>query len=238
MPRVPTDSRCRVRRTRPRPGADGLAVASHSARVSALRGLYVILDRQAAGERSLADLMAAAAAGGARLFQYRDKASPAGEAYRQAARLRRVAEDLGVLFLVNDRCDLAMAVDADGVHLGQQDLPLSMARSLLGPTKLIGISTHRATQVEEAAAGGADYLGFGPIFPTGTKPDHEPVVGTEGLRRIRSLTRLPVFAIGGITIENVGAVLRAGADGAAVVSAVLQSTETAAAVRAFIARVS
>jgi thiamine-phosphate pyrophosphorylase len=198
----------------------------------------VILDRQVAGERSLVDLMAGAAAGGARLFQYRDKASPASEAYHQAARLRRVAEDLGVLFLVNDRCDLVMAVDADGVHLGQQDMPLSLARSLLGPTKLIGISTHSATQVAEATAGGADYLGFGPIFPTGTKSDHEPIVGIEGLRRIRSHTQVPIFAIGGITSDNVRDVLIAGADGAAVISAVLQSTELTAAVRAFIACVS
>jgi thiamine-phosphate pyrophosphorylase len=103
----------------------------------------------------------------------------------------------------------------------------------MGPDKLIGLSTHREADVQSAIAGDADYLGFGPIFPTASKQDHEPVVGLEGLRRIRALTRLPIFAIGGITTDNVAAVVEAGADGVAVISALAQASDVPAAVRAF-----
>jgi thiamine-phosphate pyrophosphorylase len=179
--------------------------------------------------------MAAAIAGGARLFQYRDKLSSGGEAYDRALLLRRLAKEAGAIFLVNDRCDLALAVDADGVHLGQDDLPLELARAIMGEGKLIGISTHRLDQVLAARAG-ADYLAFGPIFATGTKPDHEPVVGVEGLRAIRPHTSLPVFAIGGITLDLVAPVLQAGANGVAVISALAGSTDVAGTARAFIER--
>ena len=117
---------------------------------SSLKGLYVILDAQALRGRSLVDALREAASGGSRLFQYRDKTSSALEMYRQALQLRRAAADAGALFLINDRCDLALAVDADGVHLGQDDLPLSLARSVLGSGKIIGVSTHGAAQVREA----------------------------------------------------------------------------------------
>lgn len=196
----------------------------------------MILDAQASRGRSLVEALTQAASGGARLFQYRDKTSSTLEIYRQAVRLRRAAADAGAIFLVNDRCDVALAVDADGVHLGQQDLPLSHARAMMGSAKIIGVSTHGAAQVKEATEGGADYLGFGPIFPTSTKPHHEPVVGIEGLRQIRPLTRLPVFAIGGLTLGTVEAVVGAGANGVAVVSAIFDSADIAAAVRAFMAR--
>lgn len=198
----------------------------------------MILDPAASPERALVDVLAQAAENGVRLFQYRDKTSPMREAYRQATKLRRAAADARALLFVNDRCDLALAVDADGVHLGQDDLPLSHARSLLGPAKIIGVSTHRASQVEEATRGGADYLGFGPIFPTRTKPHHEPVVGIEGLRQIRPLTQLPVFAIGGITIDSLDAVIEAGADGVAVISAILNVPRIQDAARAFMSRFS
>ena len=196
----------------------------------------MILDPAASSDRPLVDVLTQAAEHGSRLFQYRDKTSPMREAYRQAAKLRRAAANAGALFFVNDRCDLALAVDADGVHLGQDDLPLSHARSLLGPAKIIGVSTHRASQVQEATSGRADYLGFGPIFPTRTKPHHEPAVGIEGLRHIRPLTQLPVFAIGGITIDSLDALIEAGADGVAVISAILNAPNVPDAVRAFMAR--
>ncbi len=198
----------------------------------------MILDPAASPEHALVDVLIQAAENGVRLFQYRDKTSPMREAYRQAAKLRRAAADARALLFVNDRCDLALAVDADGVHLGQDDLPLSHARSLLGPAKIIGVSTHQASQVEEATRGGADYLGFGPIFPTGTKPHHEPVVGIEGLRQIRPLTQLPVFAIGGITIDSLDAVIGVGADGVAVISAILDAPRIQEAVRAFMSHFS
>lgn len=198
----------------------------------------MILDAQALKGRSLVDALKDAASAGARLFQYRDKTSPAVEMYRQALQLRRAAADAGALLVINDRCDLALAVDADGVHLGQGDLPPSLARRLLGAGKIIGVSTHGAAQVREATESGADYLGFGPIFPTTTKPRHEPVVGIEGLRQVRPLTRLPIFAIGGLTLDRVEAVIGAGADGVAVVSAILNSPDIAGTVRAFMARLS
>lgn len=211
-------------------------MAAHPTRSSLLKGLYVILDPLASGPKPLGELLREAAAGGARLFQYRNKTDSALIAYRQALHLRQVAADVQALFIVNDRCDLALAVEADGVHLGQDDLPLPLARSLMGSNKLIGISTHREADVQSAIAGDADYLGFGPIFSTASKRDHDPVVGLEGLRRVRTLTRLPIFAIGGITEDNVAAVVEAGADGVAVISALAQASDVAATVRTFRSR--
>ncbi|MEP6890898.1 MAG: thiamine phosphate synthase, partial [Nitrospirota bacterium] len=166
--------------------------------------------------------------------QYRNKTASMKDAYVEALALRQAAAKAGALFIVNDRCDLALAVDADGVHLGQGDLPLHLARKVMGPEKLIGISTHSPTQVREATVGKPDYLGFGPIFTPGSKQDHDPVVGLEGLRAIRSLTPLPVFAIGGIHLDRVDDVVRAGADGIAVISAILKASNISHAVRSFL----
>lgn len=203
-----------------------------------LRGLYLILDPSVAGGRSLTDILKEAAEAGAQIFQYRDKQASMREAYRQALALKQAAVDCGALLIVNDRCDLALAVEADGAHLGQSDLPLTEARALLGPDKIIGISTHNARQVKEAAAGGPDYLGFGPLFATGAKKDHEAVVGIEGLRAIRPLTTLPVFAIGGISLDTVEQVKQAGADGVAVISAVLNAPDMTKTIRDFLTRLS
>ena len=206
-------------------------VRSHS-----LSGLYIILDPSVYPARSLVEVLRTAAEAGASLFQYRNKTASMKEAYTEALALRHAAAKAGVLFIVNDRCDLALALDADGVHLGQGDLPLNMARKMMGPDKLIGISTHNPDQVREAAAGKPDYLGFGPIFKPGSKQDHDSVVGVEGLRTIRSLTSLPVFAIGGIQIDQVGEVMRAGANGVAVISAILKAPDISHAVNAFLAQ--
>jgi thiamine-phosphate pyrophosphorylase len=159
-------------------------------------------------------------------------------AYEEALPLRKVAHELGVLFIVNDRCDLALAVDADGVHLGQGDIPLNLARKIMGPDKLIGVSTHNRDQVIAATAGRPDYLGFGPIFTPGSKLDHDPVVGLQGLRTIRPLTALPIFAIGGITADRIEDVIREGADGVAVISAVLKAPDISQAVKDFVSRIS
>lgn len=175
-----------------------------------------------------------AAEAGAALFQYRNKIASMKEAYVEALALRQAAAQAGVLFIVNDRCDLALAVDADGVHLGQEDLPLDWARKVMGQDKLIGISTHNPDQVLKAIAGKPDYLGFGPIFTPGSKQDHDPVVGLEGLRAILRLTPLPVYAIGGIQIDQVGEVMRAGAKGVAVISAILKAPDISHAVTSFI----
>lgn len=203
---------------------------------SILNRLYIILDPSVCPERSLVEVLTASAEAGASLFQYRNKTASMKEAYVEALALRQAATKAGVLFIVNDRCDLALAMDADGVHLGQGDLPLDLARKVMGPKKLIGISTHNPDQVWEASAGKPDYLGFGPIFTPGSKQNHDPVVGLEGLRTMRKLTSLPVFAIGGIQIGQVREVMEAGADGVAVISAILKAADIREAVRAFLAR--
>ena len=201
-----------------------------------LSSLYIILDSSVCPTRPLAVVLMAAAEAGASLFQYRNKTASMKEAYTEALALRQAAAKAGVLFIVNDRCDLALAVDADGVHLGQGDLPLDLARKVMGPDKLIGISTHNSDQVREATAGKPDYLGFGPIFKPGSKQGHDPVVGLEGLRAMRSLTSLPVFAIGGIQIDQAGEVMRAGANGVAIISAILKAPDISLAVKAFLAK--
>ena len=205
-----------------------------AARPYSLSGLYIILDPSVSPARSLVEVLTAAAEAGASLFQYRNKTASMKEAYVEAVVLRQAAAKAGVFFIVNDRCDLALAVDADGVHLGQGDLPLDLARKVMGPDKLIGISTHNSDQVREATAGKPDYLGFGPIFTPGSKQDHDPVVGLEGLRAMRALTSLPVFAIGGIQIEQVGEVVRAGANGVAIISAILKAPDISHAVKSFL----
>ncbi len=156
------------------------------------------------------------------------------DAYRQALALRQVATEVGATLIINDRCDLALAVNADGVHLGQDDLPFHDARRVVGEGKIIGLSTHNPEQVRKAAELQPDYIGFGPIFSTATKTDHDPVVGLEGLRAARALTTLPIFAIGGITSPHVSDIMTAGADGVAVISAILKAADLDAAIRTFL----
>jgi len=208
----------------------------NAARPYSLSGLYIILDPSVCPARPLVQVLTAAAEAGASLFQYRNKTASMKDAYVEALALRQAAAKAGVLFIINDRCDLALAVNADGVHLGQGDLPLDLARKVMGQDKLIGISTHNPDQVREATAGKPDYLGFGPIFKPGSKQDHDPVVGLEGLCAMRSLTALPVFAIGGIQIDQAGEVMRAGANGVAVISAILKAPDISLAVKEFLAK--
>jgi len=207
---------------------------SHARR--SLSGLYIILDPSVCSAPSLADRLKESAQAGATLFQYRNKTASMKEAYAEAVPLRKMAAELGVMFIVNDRCDLALAVDADGVHLGQTDLPYADARKVMGPDKIIGLSTHNAGQVKEAEQLKPNYIGFGPIFKPASKQDHDPVVGIAGLTEIRSLTSLPVFAIGGIQLAQVEPVIQAGADGIAVISAVLNATDVTKAVKDLIAQ--
>ena len=203
-----------------------------------LSGLYVILDPSVSPNRPLPEVLEQSAKAGARIFQYRNKAASVKEAYAEAVLLRKVALDLGVWFIVNDRCDLTLAVEADGVHLGQDDLPYAEARMLLGPEKIIGLSTHNIEQVRQADKLKPDYIGFGPIFKPVSKHDHDPVVGLEGLRQIRPFTSLPIFAIGGIQADQVKAVLQVGANGIAVISAVLAAPDVKKAVEQLISMLS
>lgn len=192
-----------------------------------------MLDPSVRPDRPLVDVLRKAAALGVRLFQYRDKQASMKTAYFQALALRQAATEVGACLIINDRCDLALAVDADGVHLGQDDLPIADARRLLGPRRRIGLSTHGPDQVKEAAELKPDYIGFGPIFSTATKIDHDPVVGLDGLRAARALTTLPMFAIGGITADRVDDIIAAGANGVAVISAILKAQDLDQAIKSF-----
>lgn len=142
----------------------------------------------------------------------------------------------GAAFIVNDHPDIAMAVDADGVHLGQDDLPVEVARKLMGGSRIIGVSTHSVEQARAAQSAGADYIGFGPIFMTRTK-DAGPRQGIEGLRQVRKAVTLPVIAIGGINSGNLDEVLRAGADGVAVISAILAAPDPYETARGMVDRI-
>ncbi|HEY3065223.1 MAG TPA: thiamine phosphate synthase [Methylomirabilota bacterium] len=195
--------------------------------------LYVVLDRAAARGRDLGDILDAAVGAGCRMVQLREKEWPSGRLLPVAERLRQRCRAAGVTFIVNDRVDLALAVDADGVHLGQDDLPPRAARPLLRRGMLLGLSTHSVAQARAAAADGADYIAVGSMFPTVTKSDFQ-LVGPELIRKLRAEIRVPLIGIGGITSENVAEVIGAGADGVAVISAVCGASDPAAAVRAFL----
>lgn len=194
--------------------------------------VYVLADRSLAQGRSEEEIARAAARGGATAVQLRGKGCSGRQLYLAGMALRRLTRELGLLFIVNDRVDVALAVDADGVHLGQEDLPLEAARRLMGRRKLIGISVDTVEEALAAQAGGADYLGAGPVFPTPSKADAGPVLGLEGLARISRAVRIPVVGIGGVNADNAGRVIEAGASGVAVISAVVAAPDVAAATAA------
>jgi thiamine-phosphate pyrophosphorylase len=192
--------------------------------------LYVVLDRTVARGRSLEDVLAAVIEGGCRMVQLREKEWPSGRLLPVAERLLTRARRAGVTFVVNDRVDLAVAVGADGVHLGQDDLPARAARPLLSPGMILGVSTHNVAQALAAREDGADYIAVGSMFATTTKPDFE-LVGPSLVRKLRPDIRVPLVGIGGITHDNVADVMRAGADGVAVISAVCAAPDPASATR-------
>ena len=195
--------------------------------------LYVILDRGAAGGRDLPQLLDAVLAGGCRVVQLREKTMPFDDLYPVARALRRRCREAGCLFIVNDRVDLALALEADGVHVGQDDLPAREARRLLRPGMILGVSTHDESQARRARDDGADYVAVGSMFPTGSKPGFR-LVGPDLVRRVRPEIPVPLVAIGGITVDNVTEVIRAGADAVAVVSAVCGAPDPAGVVRGFL----
>ena len=198
--------------------------------------LYVILDRSIAGGRDLDAILAGALDGGAEMIQLREKTWPSGTLFPLAQRLRARCRAAGVPFIVNDRVDLALAVDADGVHLGQDDLPPAAARALLRPGMILGLSTHSVEQAKAAQAAGADYVAVGSMFPTATKPEFQ-LVGPALARQVRPVVRVPLIGIGGITPDNVGDVIAAGVDGVAVIAAVCAAPDPRAAARRFVAAI-
>lgn len=171
------------------------------------------------------------------MVQLREKSLPPVELYPLAGELRRRCREVGCLFIVNDRVDLALALEADGVHVGQDDLPARETRRLLRPGMLLGVSTHDEDQACRARDDGADYVAVGSMFPTGSKPKFQ-LVGPDLLRRVRpELAAVPLVAIGGITVDNVAEVIRAGADAVAVISAVCAAPDPAATARTFLERI-
>jgi thiamine-phosphate diphosphorylase len=199
--------------------------------------VYVILDRRFLRGRSLLDVARAVLRGGATILQLREKEGATREMIELARGLLEVTREAGVPLIINDRADVALAVGAEGVHVGPDDLPPEVARRLMGPERVVGFS---AGTVEEALAGQqaqVDYLGVGDVFGTRTKPDAGEPIGVEGLRSIAAAVRIPVVAIGGVTAENAAQAIRAGAAGVAVISAVLSAPDPEEATRELARRV-
>ena len=202
-----------------------------------LPALYAIVDPLDTG-RSPVALAGAILAGGARLLQLRLKDASSRTLYETALALRAVTRATGALLVINDRPDVAAAVDADGVHLGQDDVPVSVARTILGPTRWIGVSTHDVAEAEAAIAAGANYLGVGPIFTTTSKAAALPARGLDLLRTVRGLTDRPLVGIGGITPDTAAATRAAGADSVAMIAAITRAADPAATVQDIIRRLS
>ena len=182
-----------------------------------LNGICFITDKSSCGG-VLYETVFAVLKSGISFIQHRQKEGTRREIYEEALKLRKLTRYFDATLIINDHADIALAVDADGVHLGQEDLPLAEARRIMGK-KIIGVSTHDMEQAKAAEAGGADYIGFGPVFETKTKDAGEPR-GVDDLRAIAHNVRIPVVAIGGINIDNTSSVMQAGAGAVAVASAI------------------
>jgi thiamine-phosphate pyrophosphorylase len=187
--------------------------------------LYLVTDRGLSKGRTNMEVVEAAIKGGVTVVQLREKHATTREFLDEALKVREYCLEKNVLFIINDRLDIAQAVDADGVHLGQDDLPIEYARKFLGPEKIIGVSAFNQTDAIAAEKAGANYLGISPIFTTPTKPELETGIGIEGLRKIRKSVKIPVVGIGGLGSSNAYDVITAGADGIAVVSAIVSAID-------------
>ncbi len=196
-----------------------------------IRGVYLVLDPAQTYGRLPVDVAEASLRAGALVIQWRQKTGSLAERWSEILAVRDLCRRHGVPFLINDRVDVALAVQAAGAHVGQDDLPVAAARQLI-PGKLLGVSVSGLSEISAAEAAGADYLGIGPIFPTPSKSDALPAVGLDVLYRARLVTALPIVAIGGITLENAGRVKEAGADAVAVISAICGAPDLVAATRA------
>lgn len=195
--------------------------------------LCLVTDRGLAGSRSLGEIVGAAVRGGVTMVQLREKSASTRAFLDEARALRDLLKGTGVPLIINDRVDIALAVDADGVHVGQSDMPVDSVRRLIGPTKLIGLSITDAAQIGQADAEAADYLGVGPVHPQATKADASTPLGIAGFGALRRMTRKPVLAIGGIKPADVAILLAEGTDGFAVVSAIMAADDPESAARAF-----
>lgn len=198
--------------------------------------IYLVTDDGCLQGRALIDCVREALEGGVTLVQYRAKTASSAKMYNEALQLKALCDSFNVPLIINDRLDIAMAVGAAGVHLGQDDLPCAVARRILGEEYLIGVSAHNPTEAKAALQSGADYLGCGAVFGTATKADVKKL-GTDGLAAICREKGLPVVGIGGVTADNYREVRAAGADGAAIVSGILAQPDISATVEA-IAKIS
>jgi thiamine-phosphate pyrophosphorylase len=194
--------------------------------------LYLVTDRGMARDRSTLEIVRAAVNGGATVVQLREKDCSTREFIEQALAVKDFLKARQIPLIINDRLDVAQAVQADGVHLGQTDMPLELAKGILGDSMIIGISAESLKDAIAAEKGGADYLGVSPIYATPTKTDTAPPLGLAGLREIRKAARLPLVGIGGLNRENAAEVIRSGADGVAVVSAIEAADDPEAAASA------
>jgi thiamine-phosphate pyrophosphorylase len=200
-----------------------------------IRGLYVIIDPQQTRGRDPTEVARLALGGGACILQWRDKLRDKGDQLPEARAIRDLCRAHDALFFVNDHVDLALAIDADGVHLGRSDLPLSLVRPWFPSGFLLGASTNTVEEAQQAEREGATYVAVGSIFATATKEDTRPA-GLERLREVRAAMSLPLVAIGGIGEENVDAAIAAGADAVAVISAVCQADDVEGAARRLASR--
>ncbi len=188
--------------------------------------LYLVTDRRLSLGRSLEQVVEEAVRGGVTIVQVREKEASSREFYELAVRLKQLLTPYKVPLIINDRLDIALACDADGLHIGQEDLPYPVVRQLLGRDKIIGLSVENRADVEEANLWDIDYIGLSPVFTTDTKTDTAPALGLEGVRELTALSVHPAVGIGGIHPQNAGEILRAGADGIAVVSAIISAPDS------------
>ncbi len=193
--------------------------------------LYVITDAKLSHGRSHLEVAQAAIEGGASIIQFREKEMTTRQLMETARKIKELTDKANIPLIVNDRLDVALAVDADGVHVGQDDMPATLARQLIGPHKILGVSASTVEEALQAEKDGADYVSASPVFTTPTKPDAPSPTGLEGLRAIVEAVNLPVIAIGGINEENATEVIACGADGVAVISAVVSAPDITAAAR-------
>jgi thiamine-phosphate pyrophosphorylase len=196
--------------------------------------LSLVTDSALANGRSLVGVVAAAVKGGVTMVQLREKTASTRAFIEEARALKRLLAPLRVPLLINDRIDVALAAGADGAHVGQHDMPVALARQLLGPAAIIGLSITKLGEVRGEDVELADYLGVGPVFAQSTKLDATPPLGLDGLAKVRRTTSKPIVAIGGVSAVNAGAVRSAGADGIAVVSAIMGAEDPMAAAAALV----
>ncbi len=202
--------------------------------------LYLVTDKRFMKEpnnlSSFLQTVESAIKGGVTVVQYREKNLPTRKMVEEAAKLKELCKSYGVLFIINDRIDIALAIDADGVHLGQDDMPVNIARKLLGKNKIIGITVHNEKELKDAESEEIDYVSFAPVFATPTKPDHQTPLGIQKLEKLVSMASLPVVAIGGINRDNAYQVFQTGVDGICVVSAIMGANDPQKAARELLKR--